>query len=48
MVRKRLEAYADSTAAVIPHYEKLGIVRRVDGTKSMAEVTKAVFAAIDQ
>ena len=48
VVRKRLEAYADSTAAVIPHYEKLGIVRRVDGTKSMAEVTKAVFAAIDQ
>jgi adenylate kinase len=42
VVRKRLTAYADSTAAVIPYYEKKGIVRRVDGTKSMAEVTKAI------
>ncbi len=46
VVRKRLKAYADATAAVIPHYEKQGIVRRVDGTKSMSEVTKAVFAAL--
>lgn len=46
VVRKRLTAYADSTAAVIPYYEKSGIVRRVDGTKSMTEVTKAVFAAL--
>ena len=42
VVCKRLKAYADSTAAVIPYYEKQGIVRRVDGTKSMAEVTKAI------
>jgi len=46
VVRKRLSAYADSTAAVIPHYEKLGIVRRVDGTKDVASVTKAIFAAL--
>jgi adenylate kinase len=46
VVRKRLSAYADSTAAVIPHYEKQGIVHRVDGTKSMQEVTKAVFTAL--
>lgn len=46
VVRKRLQAYAESTAAVIPHYEKQGIVRRVDGTKSMPEVTKLVFAAL--
>jgi len=46
VVRTRLKAYADSTAAVIPYYEKQGIVRRVDGTQSMAEVTKKVFAAI--
>ena len=46
VVRKRLRAYADSTAAVLPHYEKLGIVRRVDGTKSMSEVTKRVFSAL--
>ncbi len=46
VVRKRLRAYADSTAAVIPHYEKQGIVRRVDGTKDVASVTKAIFAAL--
>jgi len=46
VVRKRLKAYAEATAAVIPHYEKQGIVRRVDGTRSMSEVTKAVFAAL--
>ena len=47
VVRKRLRAYADSTAAVIPHYEKQGVVRRVDGTKDVASVTKAIFAALD-
>lgn len=46
VVRKRLRAYADSTAAVIPHYEKQGIVKRVDGTKDVASVTKAIFAAL--
>jgi len=46
VVRKRLKAYADATAAVIPHYEKQGIVRRVDGTKTMSEVTKSVFEAL--
>jgi adenylate kinase len=46
VVRKRLMAYADATAAVIPHYEKQGIVRRVDGTRSMVEVTKSVFEAL--
>jgi adenylate kinase len=48
VVRKRLQAYAASTAAVIPHYEKLGIVRRVDGTKSMAEVTKSVEKVLNE
>ncbi len=46
VVRKRLKAYAEATAAVIPHYQKQGIVRRVDGTKSMSEVTKSVFEAL--
>jgi adenylate kinase len=46
VVRKRLHAYADSTAAVIPHYEKQGVVKRVDGTKDVASVTKAIFTAL--
>ncbi len=48
VVRKRLKEYAASTAAVIPHYEKQGIVRRVDGTKSMAEVTKSVEKVLNE
>ena len=46
VVRTRLKAYGDATAAVIPYYEKHGIVRRVDGTKTMSDVTKAVFEAL--
>ncbi len=45
-VRKRLDAYARDTAAVIPYYEQKGILKRVDGTKEVAEVTKAIFAAL--
>jgi adenylate kinase len=48
VVRKRLKAYADSTAAVIPYYEKEGIVRRVDGKRSMAEVTKAIEKVLSE
>ena len=48
VVRKRLKAYADSTAAVIPYYDKKGIVRRVDGTRSMAEVTKAIEKVLSE
>src|SRR5687768_13783914 len=33
-VRVRLNAFADQTAAVIPHYEKQKLVSRVDGSKS--------------
>lgn len=46
VVRKRLDAYAKATAAVIPYYEQKGILERVDGTKEVSEVTKAVFGAL--
>jgi adenylate kinase len=47
-VRTRLRAYADSTAAVIPYYEKRGIVRRIDGTKSMSEVTTSIEKVLSE
>jgi len=46
VVRKRLEAYARDTAAVIPYYEKKGILKRVDGTQDVSKVTEQVLAAV--
>lgn len=46
VVRKRLEAYARDTAAVIPYYETKGILKRVDGTQDVSKVTEQVLAAV--
>jgi adenylate kinase len=46
VVRKRLEAYARDTAAVIPYYDKKGILKRVDGTQDVSKVTEQVLAAV--
>jgi len=45
-VKKRLDAYAKVTSAVIPFYEKEGVLKRVDGVGDVSEVTKRVFAAL--
>jgi adenylate kinase len=45
-VKKRLDAYARDTSAVIPFYEKEGVLKRVDGVGDVGEVTKRVFAAL--
>ena len=45
-VVKRLGKYHTETAAIIPFYEKQGIVRRVDGSKAPDAVTLAVEAAL--
>ncbi len=45
-VRLRLEKYHTETAAIIPFYEKQGIVRRVDASKDADEVQRAVEAAL--
>jgi adenylate kinase len=46
-VRVRLKAFADQTAAVIPHYQQQGLVARVDGTKSPDEVYRGVLACFE-
>ncbi len=46
-VRVRLKAFADQTAAVIPHYEKQKLVARVEGTKSPDEVFRGVLSCIE-
>jgi adenylate kinase len=45
-VKKRLDAYAKVTSAVIPFYETEGVLKRVDGVGEVGDVTKRVFAAL--
>lgn len=45
-VAKRLDAYETMTAALLPFYEKRGLLRRVDGVGTPAEVTLRVLAAL--
>ena len=45
-VKKRLDAYDAQTAALLPHYEKLGVLRRVDGVGSPREVTARMLSQI--
>jgi adenylate kinase len=46
-VKKRLDAYDTLTAALLPFYEKTGLLRRVDGVGKPEEVQSRVFAALD-
>jgi adenylate kinase len=46
-VKKRLDQYDAMTAALLPHYEKLGLLRRVDGVGDPKEITSRILAALD-
>ncbi len=46
-VKKRLDEYDAMTAALLPHYEKLGLLRRVDGVGDPKEITNRILAALD-
>ena len=46
-VKKRLDEYDAMTAALLPHYEKLGLLRRVDGVGSPKEITARILAALE-
>jgi adenylate kinase len=45
-VSTRLDQYEAMTAALLPHYSKKGLLRRIDGTGSPQEVTGRVLAAL--
>jgi adenylate kinase len=47
-VKKRLDVYEEMTAALLPHYLKKGLLRRVDGTGELAEVTRRIVAALGE
>ena len=46
VVRKRLETYEAMTAELLPYYEGLGILKRVNGVGTVEEVTGRVLAAL--
>ena len=46
VVRRRLDTYEAMTAELLPHYEGLGILRRIDGVGTVQEVTTRIFAAL--
>ena len=46
VVRKRLDTYEAMTAELLPYYEGVGILRRVDGVGSVGEVTARILAAL--
>ena len=45
-VGKRLDAYEEMTAALLPYYQAKGLLRRVDGVGTQDEVTARVLAAL--
>jgi adenylate kinase len=45
-VKKRLDEYDTMTAALIPFYSALGLLRRVEGAGSPDDVTSRLTAAI--
>jgi adenylate kinase len=47
-VAKRLDEYEAMTAALLPHYDKLGLLRRVDGVGKPAEVTARISEALER
>ena len=47
-VSQRLDEYEAMTAALLPHYEKLGLLRRVDGVGTPEEVTRRLIAALER
>ena len=46
VVKKRLATYEAMTAELLPYYEALRILSRIDGVGSVDEVSKRVFAAL--
>ena len=46
-VRTRMAEYRAKTAPILPHYERQGLVRRVDGMAEMDAVGAAIAAILD-
>ena len=47
-VSRRLDEYDAMTAALLPHYERLGLLRRVDGVGTPQQVTERLISALEK
>lgn len=47
-VLRRLDEYDAMTAALLPYYEKLGLLRRVDGVGTPDEVTNRILVELER
>lgn len=45
-VARRLDTYDAQTAALLPHYSSLGLLKRIDGTGTPEQVTARIRAAL--
>jgi adenylate kinase len=46
VVRQRLAVYRDKTTPLVGHYERLGILHRVDGNRRVPEVAGTIVATL--
>jgi adenylate kinase len=46
-VRKRMAAYRDQTAPILPHYQALGVLQQVDGMADIDEVSAEIYQVLD-
>ena len=46
-VRRRLEVFAQQTAPLVAHYDAAGLLRRIDATGSVDDVTARAIAALE-
>ena len=46
VVKNRLDTYERMTSELLPYYEKVGLLKRVDGTGTVEEVTERVSKAL--
>lgn len=46
VVRERLRQYHQKTSPLVGHYDRLGLLRRVDGKRSVSQVAESILAAL--
>ncbi len=46
-VRNRLKVYHEQTAPLIEYYKKKGILREIDGSKSIEEITQQIISILE-
>jgi len=46
VVRERLRIYREKTEPLVGHYERLGLLRRIDGNRPVEKITACVLTAL--